>query len=93
MNGYSARWQSVFGGGIGDFAYEGVDGGGYTGVHARSAVGGFAGQFFSLEPEMIVAIPSALAREIIANRGWVFPLPPSMYGKIVASGNRDAKSG
>ncbi|MGH2371303.1 MAG: hypothetical protein ACRDI2_24270, partial [Chloroflexota bacterium] len=84
VNGYTFRWQSVFGGGTGEFAQDGVDTGGYAGVHARSAIGGFTGRF-SLEPEMIVAIPSALAQAIIANRGWVFPLPPAMHDKVVAS--------
>lgn len=64
-------------------AQAGVDPAGFAGLHARSAVGGFAGQFFSLEPEMIVAIPPALAREIIANRGWLYPLPSAMYEKVV----------
>lgn len=81
VNGYSARWQSVFGGGIGQFARDGVDPGGFAGVHARSAVGGFDGKF-SLEPEIIVAIPEALVRTIISNRGWVFPLPPVMLEKV-----------
>ncbi len=84
VNGYTRRWQSVFGGGFGEFAQDGIDPGGYAGVHARSAIGGFTGRF-SLEPEMIVAIPPALARAIIANRGWVFPLPPAMYEKVAAA--------
>ncbi len=46
-----------------------------------SGLGGFGG-LFSLEPEIIVAIPSALAKVIISNRGWVFPLPPTMLGKV-----------
>jgi hypothetical protein len=82
VNGYSARWQSVFGGGYGSFARDGIDPGGYAGVHARSAIGGFTGRF-SLEPEIIVAIPPALAEAIIRHRGWVFPLPPAMYDKVV----------
>ena len=82
-NGYSKVWQDVFGGGIGHFAEDGLDAGGYAGVHARSAIGGFTGRF-SLEPEMIVAIPPALARDIIANRGWIFPLIPSMHDKIAS---------
>ena len=81
VNGFSLRWQSVFGGGLGDFASDGVDAGGYAGVHTRSAIGGFTGRF-SLEPEIIVAIPEALARDIIANRGWIFPLPPAMLDKV-----------
>lgn len=80
-NGYTKVWQDVFGGGIGHFAEDGLDAGGYAGVHARSAIGGFTGRF-SLEPEMIVAIPPTLAREIIGHRGWVYPLIPSMYEKI-----------
>jgi hypothetical protein len=83
VNGYSARWQSVFGGGIGSFAQDGADAGGYAGVHARSAIGGFTGRF-SLEPEIIVAIPPALAEAIIRNRGWVFPLPPAVLERIKA---------
>lgn len=81
VNGYSARWQSVFGGGIGDYAVNGVDPGGFSGVHARSALGGFDGKF-SQEPEIIVAIPPKLAQAIIANRGWLFPLPPAMLEKV-----------
>ncbi len=83
VNGYSNRWQSVFGGGTGSYAMDGLDPGGFSGVHARSAIGGFTGRF-SLEPEMIVAIPPALAAAIISNRGWIFPLIPSMYDKVVA---------
>ena len=83
-NGFSFRWQSVFGGGKSDFAQNGVDPGGFAGVHARSAIGGFDGRF-SIEPEIIVAIPSALSREIISNRGWVFPLPPVMLDKVKAA--------
>src|SRR5947209_6954588 len=66
VNGYSGRWQSVFGGGIGSLAQDGEDPGGYSGVHARSAIGGFTGRF-SLEPEIIVTIPPALAQAIIKN--------------------------
>jgi hypothetical protein len=83
VNGYTARWQSVFGGGFGSYARDGEDPGGYAGVHARSAIGGFTGRF-SLEPEIIVAIPPALAEAIIRNRGWVFPLPPAMLEKVRA---------
>ena len=43
-NGFSFRWQSVFGGGKSDFAQNGVDPGGFAGVHARSAIGGFDGR-------------------------------------------------
>lgn len=81
VNGYSFRWHSVFGGGRSDYATDGIDPGGFSGVHARSAVGGFDGHF-SQEPEIIVAIPPALAKAIIGNRGWVFPLPPAMFEKV-----------
>ena len=84
VNGYSSRWQSVFGGGTGAFAEDGIDAGGYAGVHARSAIGGFDGRF-SLEPEIIVAIPPKLAEAIIRNRGWIFPLIPSMHEKVMAA--------
>ena len=84
VNGYTARWQSVFGGGFGSFAQDGEDAGGYAGVHARSAIGGFTGRF-ALEPEIILAIPPALAEAIIRNRGWVFPLPPAMLEKVRAA--------
>ena len=83
-NGFSFRWHSVFGGGRSDFAQNGVDPGGFAGVHARSAIGGFDGRF-SIEPEIIVAIPAALSRDIIRNRGWVFPLPPVMLDKVTAA--------
>ena len=83
MNGFSFRWQSVFGGGKSSYAVNGVDSGGFAGVHARSAVGGFDGRF-SIEPEIIVAVPPGLATEIISNRGWVFPLPPVMLEKLKA---------
>jgi len=82
-NGFSFRWHSVFGGTMGDFSTNGTDSGGYAGVHARSAMGGFDGKF-SAEPEIIVAIPQALARDIIMNRGWLFPLVPSMLDKVKA---------
>ena len=83
-NGFSFRWHSVFGGPQSDYAENGVDAGGFAGIHARSAVGGFDGRF-SIEPEIIVAVPAALTREIIANRGWVFPLPPVMLEKVRAA--------
>ena len=82
-NGFSFRWHSVFGGPRSDYAEDGIDPGGFAGIHARSAMGGFDGKF-SIEPEIIVAIPPALAREIIMNRGWVFPLPPVMLEKVRA---------
>ena len=84
MNGFSYRWQSVFGGGAGEFAKDGEDPGGYSGVHTRSAIGGFTGRF-SIEPEIILAIPPALSEAIIKNRGWVFPLPPAMLDKVKAA--------
>jgi hypothetical protein len=83
-NGFSFRWHSVFGGPRSEFAQNGIDAGGFSGIHARSALGGFDGRF-SIEPEIIVAIPAALARDIIANRGWVFPLPPVMLDKVKAA--------
>ena len=83
-NGFSFRWHSVFGGPQSSYAENGVDAGGFAGIHARSAVGGFDGRF-SIEPEIIVAVPAALTREIIANRGWVFPLPPVMLEKVRAA--------
>jgi hypothetical protein len=83
MNGFSCRWHAVFGGPRGDFATDGVDPGGFAGMHARSAIGGFDGRF-SIEPELIVAIPPALAQAIIRNRGWLFPLPPVMLEKVRA---------
>jgi hypothetical protein len=87
VNGYSVRWQSVFGGGLGEYAQKGTDAGGFSGVHARSAIGGFGGKF-SVEPEIIVAVPTALARAIISNRGWLFPLPPVMLEKVVQARKR-----
>jgi len=84
VNGFSSRWQSVYGGGTGSYAKGGVDPGGYSGVHARTAIGGFTGRF-SLEPEIIVAIPPSLAREIISSRGWIFPLIPSAHERVVAA--------
>ena len=83
-NGFSFRWHSVFGGPRSDYAKDGVDPGGFAGIHARSAIGGFDGRF-SIEPEIILAIPATLAREIIGNRGWVFPLPPAMLDKVQPS--------
>jgi hypothetical protein len=81
VNGYSFRWHSVFGGGRSNYATKGIDAGGFSGVHARSAIGGFDGRF-SQEPEIIVAIPPALSKVIIQNRGWIFPLPPAMFEKV-----------
>lgn len=82
-NGFSFRWHSVFGGGMGEFAEKGIDSGGFSGVHTRSAIGGFDGNF-SVEPEIIVTIPASLASDIIQNRGWLFPLPPSIFDKVVS---------
>jgi hypothetical protein len=83
VNGFSFRWHSVFGGPRSDYAQNGLDPGGCSGIHARSALGGFDGRF-SIETEIIVAIPSALARDIIRQRGWLFPLPPVMLDKVKA---------
>ncbi len=83
VNGFSSRWQSVFGGGTGAFAKNGEDQN-YGGVHARSAIGGFTGRF-SLEPEIIVAISPEFAKAIITNRGWVYPLPPAQLAKAKAT--------
>ncbi|MCH7734784.1 MAG: hypothetical protein IH961_06175, partial [Chloroflexi bacterium] len=44
-------------------------------------IGGFTGRF-SQEPEIIVAIPPDLSRAIIQNRGWIFPLIPSMFDRV-----------
>ena len=85
-NGFSFRWHSVFGGPQSAFAENGVDEGGFAGIHARSAMGGFDGKF-SIEPEIIVAVPAALAQQIIVNRGWVFPLPPVMLDKVRTARN------
>ena len=82
-NGFSFRWHSVFGGPRGDYAENGVDPGGFAGIHARSAIGGFDGRF-SIEPEIIVAVPPSLTREIIMNRGWLYPLPPDMLKKVMS---------
>ncbi len=38
-NGFSFRWHSVFGGPGSAYAKNGVDPGGFAGVHARSAIG------------------------------------------------------
>ena len=83
-NGFSFRWHSVFGGPRSDYASDGIDPGGFSGIHARSAMGGFDGKF-SIEPEIIVAVPAALTQEIIRNRGWVFPLPPVILDKVTAA--------
>ena len=66
---------------MGDYSQNGLDSGGYSGVHARSAIGGFTGKF-SIEPEIIVAIPKELSTEIISNRGWIFPLIPEVFERI-----------
>ena len=80
MNGFSLRWQSIFGG-LGEFFKNGKDDGGYSGIHARSAIGGFTGRF-SIEPEIIVAIPSELSIAIIKNRGWLFPVDPRVQSQL-----------
>jgi hypothetical protein len=90
VNGFSGRWQTVFGGALGEFAKDGLDAS-YSGVHARSAIGGFTGRF-SLEPEIIVAIPSALAQAIIKNRGWIFPLLPDVYDRVAKSYKKGASA-
>ena len=74
----------LYTGGMGSFASDGVDPGGFAGVHARSAMGGFDGRF-SIEPEMIVAIPPSLASEIVGGRGWVYPLPPAILERVVSA--------
>jgi hypothetical protein len=55
----------------------------WFGIHARSALGGFDGRF-SIETEIIVAIPPTLTRDIIRQRGWLFPLPPVMLDRVKA---------
>ena len=45
---------------------------GFAGIHARSAMGGFDGKF-SIEPEIIVAVPAALTQEIIRKQGLGLP--------------------
>jgi hypothetical protein len=45
VNGFSFRWHSVFGGPRSDYAQNGLDAGGFAGMHARSALGGFDGRF------------------------------------------------
>lgn len=83
-NGFSFRWHSVFGGPRSDYATDGIDPGGFGGIHSRSAIGGFDGRF-SIEPEIIVAVPPTLAQDIIRNRGWLFPLPPSVLDRLAAN--------
>jgi hypothetical protein len=83
VHGFSYRWHSVFGGPKGHYAQNGIDPGGFAGMHARSALGGFDGRF-SIEAEIIVAVPSALTRDIIRQRGWLFPLPPVMLDRVKA---------
>ncbi len=81
VNGYSSRWHSVFGGSLSVHARDGVDPGGFGGMHARSAIAGFDGRF-ALECEVIVAIPAELARLIIARRGWLYPLPDVIKARL-----------
>jgi hypothetical protein len=83
VNGFSFRWHSGFGGPRGAYAQNGLDPGGFSGIHARSALGGFDGRF-SIETEIIVAVPPALTQDIIRHRGWLFPLPPVMLDKVKA---------
>ncbi|MBA2757485.1 MAG: hypothetical protein H0U37_08600 [Chloroflexi bacterium] len=81
VNGYSSRWHSVFGGTLSEQATDGVDPGGVGGMHARSAIAGIEGRF-ALECEVIVAIPSELARLIIGRRGWLYPLPDPVRARL-----------
>jgi len=81
VNGYSSRWHSVFGGTLSEHARDGVDPGGFGGMHARSAIAGLEGRF-ALECEVIVAIPSELARLIIGGRGWLYPLPDPILARL-----------
>ena len=83
-NGGTARWHSVFGGGLSEFAVDGIDPIGFSGMHARTAIGGHDGGF-SIVTDMVVAIPPALARDIIMARSWFFPLPPVYFEKILAA--------
>lgn len=82
-NGFSYRWQSVFGGTFSDYAVKGVDPGGFSGLHARMAMGG-ADSGSSIGADMVVAIPQPLAVDIIASRGWYFPLPPGILERVRA---------
>ena len=52
-----------------------------------AATTAFAGGYEEpiIEPEIIVDIPPELAQAIIKNRGWVFPLPPTMLDKVKAN--------
>lgn len=81
VNGYSSRWHSIFGGTLSEHARDGVDPGGYGGMHARSAIAGLEGRF-ALECEVIVAVPSELARLIIERRGWLYPLPDPVLARL-----------
>lgn len=81
VNGYSSRWHSVFGGTLSEHAKGGIDPGGFGGMHARSAIAGLEGRF-ALECEVIVAIPSELARLIIERRGWLYPLPDPVLARL-----------
>ena len=89
-NGFSFRWHTIFGGPQSLLAVEGVDPGGFSGMHARSAIGGFDG-LFSIEAEIILAIQPALASQIIQNRGWLFPLPPTMLSKVISSRSKNIR--
>lgn len=85
VNGYSGRWHSVFGGSLSTYARHGQDPGGFSGMHARSAIAGFEGRF-ALECEVIVAIPAELARLIIGRRGWLYPLPDPIRARLADEG-------
>ena len=43
--------------------------------------GGFTGRF-SIEPEIIVAIPSELSKKL-SNRSWLFPIDPRFNSKLL----------
>ena len=83
VNGFSYRWQSVLGGTFSDYAVNGVDPGGFSGLHARMAMGG-ADSGSSIGADMVVAIPPRLASDIIRSRGWYFPLPPGILARVRA---------
>ena len=56
MNGFSLRWQSIFGG-LGEFFKNGKDDGGYSGIHARSAIGVSSLPFnVAIEIEMVIEV-------------------------------------
>ncbi len=92
VNGYSSRWHSAFGGSLSVHARDGLDPGGFGGMHARTAIAGFDGRF-SLECEVIVAIPAELARLIISRRGWLYPLPDAIKARLDAAPGNDLEAG